>query len=75
MTTDPNTVVITIRDVYDQLVALRKEVSGVPSTVADHETRIRSLEHAKHVTRPEFYAAILTALTALGVLAAFLAVK
>ena len=35
---------ITLEDVYRELKEMRKEVSGVPRQVQDHEARIRSLE-------------------------------
>lgn len=37
-------ITITGKDVWDKLVAIEKEVSGLPRMVADHEARIRILE-------------------------------
>lgn len=36
--------VITLREVYDAVVGLKEELSGVPRITADHEERIRDLE-------------------------------
>ena len=51
----PGTVVITTREIYDELVGTRADIQRVlgvlpdhKETLGDHETRIRSLEKAKY---------------------------
>ena len=36
--------IITLREVYDAVQDLGRRVGSMPSTVTDHETRIRALE-------------------------------
>lgn len=39
-----DTAVITLREVYDLVLELKTEMSSTPSTLRDHEDRIRDLE-------------------------------
>ncbi len=54
MTGDQGGVVVTLRDIYDMLLAVRADVSrladqhgGTARQGTDHETRIRALERAR----------------------------
>lgn len=41
---DETTAVITLREVYDVVLALKTELASVPNITQDHEVRIRDLE-------------------------------
>jgi hypothetical protein len=42
--TEPTTVRITLREIYDAVVELKQIVSNHPDKIDDHEKRIRDLE-------------------------------
>jgi hypothetical protein len=42
--TEPTTVRITLREIYDAVVELKQIVSNHPDKIEDHEKRIRDLE-------------------------------
>jgi hypothetical protein len=42
--TEPTTVRITLREIYDAVVELKSIVSNHPDKIDDHEKRIRNLE-------------------------------
>ena len=42
--TEPTTVRITLREIYDAVVELKQIVSNHPDKIEDHEKRIRNLE-------------------------------
>jgi hypothetical protein len=42
--TEPTTVRITLREIYDAVVELKQIVSNHPDKIDDHEKRIRNLE-------------------------------
>jgi hypothetical protein len=55
MPTDDNGVLVTTRDIYDQLVTLNQEVRTLSQTLIqtvaradDHETRLRTLEQWRY---------------------------
>lgn len=81
--------VITVNDMYHELQGVRQDVqiltskldtipmqiSELTRDVADHETRLRTQESGRFVTWPQMAGVITVLLTALGVVAAFLAVR
>jgi hypothetical protein len=73
---------VTGKDILNQLTALERSVSegfskidGIPSTVNDHENRIRALEKVKHVPPAAVYGALVLMFAALGVLVTILSTR
>jgi hypothetical protein len=44
MMSEENHAIVTLREVYNAVVELKQELSGVPKIMADHEQRLRDLE-------------------------------
>lgn len=55
---------ITQRDIYNEVVDLRKEVTPLVKAVPDHEERIRSLEKWAYAIPPTFLLAVAAVISA-----------
>lgn len=68
MRPDEEAVVITLRDVYNEVVSVKGSVqsmNGLPLQVGDHETRIRALEKWRYALPPTLVISIGSMLVAL----------
>ncbi|MFF8473874.1 hypothetical protein [Streptomyces sp. NPDC015414] len=72
MDNDLGSVTIGAREIYDELVAMRSDVrsstdrlTAVADTLADHESRLRSLERRMYAVPAALVTAVLSAATAI----------